>query len=90
MTIQIWVFNDPDSKFPGGVFADKEIAVKWIMVHKLTGVLTLYPVNEGVYDWAIKEGIFRVSKEKEKTPGFIGGFSTAAQEHYHYADGMPD
>ncbi|HEY6505812.1 MAG TPA: hypothetical protein VIZ28_17680 [Chitinophagaceae bacterium] len=86
----IWIFTGSKGKFPGGVFTDKQLAEDWIQKHRLEGVLTLYPINEGVYDWSIRSNYFLPTKEKEKSPDFIGSFSSASQEHYHYLDGKPD
>ena len=86
----LWIYNGEESRFPGGVFSDKIEAENWIRKHKLTGILTLYPLNEGTYDWAIKNGYFTPSKEKEKSSNFIGSFSSASQQHYHYLDGEAD
>jgi hypothetical protein len=86
----IWIFNGSKGRFPSGVFTDREMAEEWIRRHKLTGMLTLYPINEGVYDWAIKNGLFKPTKEKEQTEDFIGSFSSAGQEHFHYLEGELD
>jgi ribosome-binding ATPase YchF (GTP1/OBG family) len=86
----VWIFNGLKGRFPGGVFTDKAIAEKWIQKYKLTGVLTCYPINDGVYDWAIRNNHFTPSKEKEKLSDFIATFSSASQEHYHYIDGNID
>jgi hypothetical protein len=87
MIENIWVFNGADSTFPGGVFIEKKIAEKWITEHQLTGVLTLYPINKGVYDWAIEQGAFSPTKDYQYKPSFIEKFNSASQEHYHYLDG---
>lgn len=84
----IYLFNAPDqSKFCSGVFTSVEIAEKWIRVNKLSGILTAYPINIGVYGWAILNGLFSPKGEKHQTPEFKSGFSTASQEHYHYENG---
>jgi len=88
--ISVWVFNGPNGKFSGGVFAERQLAESWILKHKLTGTLTLYPLNIGVYDWTIANNFFDPSKEKEYQPDFIGSFSSASQEHYHYLNGEID
>ncbi len=87
---EVWIFNGEGSRFPGGVFFEKDHAEAWIRVNKLTGVLTLYPLNEGTYDWAVRKNIFVPKNEKEKSPDFIGGFTSAGQEHYHYLNGEQD
>lgn len=71
MINQIWIFHGAKSTFSSGVFTDKEIAENWIKKHKLAGVLTLYPVNEGVYDWAINNKLFTPKKDSERASEFI-------------------
>jgi hypothetical protein len=86
----VWIFNGEKGRFPSGVFAERESAEKWIKNYNLSGVLTLYPIDEGIYDWAIRNEFFKPSKVKEQTPDFIGTFSSASQEHFHYVDGQLD
>ncbi|HVG41437.1 MAG TPA: hypothetical protein VM888_07475 [Chitinophagaceae bacterium] len=86
----IWIFNGVGGRFPSGVFSEKETAEIWIKKNMLTGVLTLYPVDQGNYDWAVATGVFTPKNEKEKSSVFIGSFSSASQEHYHYEDGELD
>jgi hypothetical protein len=88
MNQHVWIFNGANSQFPSGVFTSKELADIWIKKHGLTGVLTLYPIDNGTYDWAIEEGMFTPRKDHEFSPAFIGKFSSASQEHFHYFDGL--
>jgi hypothetical protein len=83
----ILLFHTTRSSFCGGAFTTREFAEQWIAKHKLSGVLTKYPIDVGVYDWAIENHKFTPKKENQFTPDFIGGFTTAGQEHYHYSDG---
>ncbi len=83
----IWIFNG-ENMFPSGVFETEEMAFEWISKNKLSGILTCYPLNIGVYDWAIKEEYFTPKKEHQKTPEFISKFSAAALRHYHIEDGV--
>lgn len=83
----IWVFTVAKRHFPGGIFTGREIADAWIAKNRLTGTLTRYPVDVGAYEWAINKGMFRPLKPHESEPEFIGGFSDAGMEHYHYEDG---
>lgn len=83
----IWVFKGEKANFPSGVFSTKETADEWIKRNKLTGVLTKYPVNVGVYDWAIDQKLFTPKKDDHYSPLFIGKFTSASMEHYHYEDG---
>jgi hypothetical protein len=83
----VWVFSGAKKHFPGGVFTEREVADAWITKNRLTGTLTRYPVDVGAYEWAIGKGIFWPRKPHETEPEFIGGFSDAGMEHYHYEDG---
>jgi hypothetical protein len=85
--MEVWVFNGNKGNFPGGVFSKKEIADAWIGKYRLSGTLTKYPVDEGVYDWSLANGSFKIKKEDQTKPEFIQRFSSASQEHYHYIDG---
>jgi hypothetical protein len=82
----VWVFNAAGAHFPGAVFSSPVWAEAWIAKHSLTGVLTAYPVDQGVYEWAVAGGRFRPKRAPE--PGEAGRFSSAYQEHYHYEDGV--
>ena len=83
----IWVFCGEDSSSPGAVFLDFAGAERWIADYRLTGILTAYPADVGVYDWAIAKGFFRPAKEYQRTPKFIGRFSSASLPHHHYENG---
>ena len=83
----VWVFNGAKSHTPSAVFRHRSDAEEWISTHKLTGMLTLYPVDRPVYDWAIQKGYFTPKKDYQSSGEFIGRFSSASQEHYHYEDG---
>ena len=83
----VWIFNGAGSRFPSGVFEKRERAEKWIKQNHLTGILTKYPIGVGVFDWAIENGFFKPEKESHNLPDFVGKFSSAAQEHYHFEAG---
>ncbi|MGJ7555629.1 DUF7710 domain-containing protein [Variovorax sp. RB3P1] len=87
---EVWVFNGVNAKFPSAVFLTKEEASAWIKSNELTGVLTKYPVGISVYEWALQSGNFKVKSERDLTPEFIGRFSSAAQEHMHFENGIFD
>lgn len=86
----VWIFSGAGGRFASGVFTSKEAGVKWIAEHQLSGVLTWYPLNQGVYQWAIENGAFEPRKEHEHTANFIQNFSCASQDHYHFEDGVAD
>jgi hypothetical protein len=82
----VWVFNG-GGDFPAAVFSTREGAEAWIAKHALSGVLTKYPVDEGMWDWAIREGHWRPKREDQKAPEFVQRFA-CGQEHYHYERGV--
>lgn len=86
----VWIFSGAGSRFSSGAFVDKNAAMMWISKHKLSGVLTQYPLGQGVYDWAIENELFEIKKEHESSPEFIQKFTCAVQEHYHFEDGVLD
>jgi hypothetical protein len=69
------------------VFRTREGAEAWVGAHKLSGTLTEYPLDVGVYDWALARGAFQPQGEEQSSAGFIQRFTAASQEHHHYADG---
>ena len=83
----VWIFNGPKGRFASGVFTEKNLAEIWIVKNQLTGTLTSYPVDLGVYQWALENGYFVAIKEHEKEPEFIANFSSASQDHFHYVAG---
>jgi len=83
----VWVFQGNNSNFPSATFSTIEKAIIWITANNLSGILTQYPINISVYDWAINEGYFKPKTENKKTPDFISKFSSAYLTHYHFIDG---
>ena len=88
MANTVWIFNAANSRFAGGAFTTRENAESWIAENKLSGVLTEYPLDVGVFDWAVRNGLFTPKPTKEITAEFVGSFTTAAQQHAHYEDGF--
>jgi hypothetical protein len=83
----VWVFIGGEIGKTSGVFTSKAIAEEWIAKHLLSGTLRAYPLNMGVYDWAVNEGIFKPRGEFECSPLFIAGYVTASQHYYVYENG---
>jgi hypothetical protein len=84
----VWVFNGARSMFPSGLFVTQEMAEDWIRKHALTGTLTHYPLNVGMYEFTIAAGRFSPRKPHQTTSEFIGGFSGGGLDHFHYEDGI--
>mgnify|MGYP000392113644 CR=1 FL=1 len=83
----IWIFNGEKGSFPSGAFSTIEKAEEWIKGHGLSGVLTEYPIDIGVYDWALEKGFFKPKRDDQKEAPFIQRFSDARQNHFHYENG---
>ena len=84
---KIYIFHAEGARFAGGVFSTLESAEAWIQTNELSGLLTAYPLDCGVYEWAIKSKYFTPINGSHRTSQFIGGFTSASQEHYHYENG---
>ncbi|MCL2310621.1 MAG: hypothetical protein FWC42_10230 [Proteobacteria bacterium] len=83
----VWVFNGEKAQFPSGVFTQRELAERWIQRHGLSGTLTAYPMDVGIYDWAISKGYFTPKRDDQRSAEFIQRFSSASLEHHHYEHG---
>ena len=84
----VWIFNGINGQFPAGVFTSRELAETWIRSRGLSGTLTAYPLDEGSFDWALRVGaVTGNARGRGGDPEFVGSFSSAVQEHYHYENG---
>lgn len=83
----VYVFQSTGARFPGGVFSRLKKAEEWIQENKLSGLLTAYPLDAGAFEWATENSFFTPKREHHNTPEFIGGFTSASMEHYHYENG---
>ncbi len=86
-TATVWVINASNSQFPGGIFSNMDSALAAISKWQLTGTLTEYPLDELVYDHAIKMEWFEPKTPKHCSPAWVGGFTSARQQHYHFENG---
>lgn len=59
---EVWLFYGAGARFASGAFSDQKEAMEWIEKHKLTGLLTKYPLDVGVYEWAIKNEFFLLKR----------------------------
>ena len=83
----VWIFNG-SGNLPSAVFSSHTLAEAWITGQKLSGVLTKYPLDISVYEWAIQNTSFKPKNLDQMEPRFIERFSSAYQEHYHYEAGQ--
>jgi hypothetical protein len=86
----VWIFVGEYADFPSGAFTSFEKGREWIRRNRVTGTLTWYPLDEGTYDWAIRNDVFKPKRPDQASPEFIGRFSDASQEHFHYCNGKDD
>jgi hypothetical protein len=86
----VWIFHGTGAHFASGVFTDRDQALAWIARHRLTGILTEYPVGDGCYDIAVRDNHFLPSKPHHGTPRHVAGFSPSHTDHIHMRDGAPD
>lgn len=84
---RVWVFQGSGSRNVSVCFSGKENAERWIRQYALSGLLTAYPIDQPVYDWAVQSQIIRPTKDEQQTAQFIQNFSSAHLEHYHYEAG---
>ena len=82
----VWVFHGPRAQFASGVFSSQERAEEWIALHRLSGLLTRYPLDEGSYQWAVAQGTFKPKRDDQKAASFIERFADGSV-HHHYGAG---
>lgn len=83
----VWVFCGANSKLPAGVFKELATAEDWIAKNQLTGILTRYPLDTGLYDFALAKGWFKPKHLNQDTAEFKARFTCASLPHHHYEDG---
>ena len=85
----VWIFHGNAARFASGVFASRADGLAWVAKHRLSGLLSEYPIGEGCYDWAEARGRFQPSKPHHGSPDHVAGFSPSL-DHVHVVDGAPD
>jgi hypothetical protein len=90
----IWLFVGEGACFPSGAFTNLEEAEAWVAKHKLSGMLSAMPIDQGLFEWAIENNAFNMKpeklKEKVNDSQFIATCNTASLEHYHYKNGIKE
>jgi hypothetical protein len=84
---EVYIFTGNEGVFPSGVFTTLENAEEWIKKHSLSGILNKYPLNIGLYNWAIKKDFFFIKNEYQKGAKFIQKFTCGSMEHFHFENG---
>ncbi len=70
--------------FPSAAFRRLEDAERLIRRYRCAGIITQYPLDEGAYDWAVRNGVFKPKQPKHYETPFIETFTDASQPHEHY------
>jgi hypothetical protein len=83
----VWVFMGDGARNPSAVFSSLAKAQIWIEVHKLSGLLTEYPVDIPVLDWAVAEGYFTPKSAEDWSTYRRETFTSGAQHHLHFVNG---
>jgi hypothetical protein len=86
----VWIFHGTGAPFASGVFASRADGMAWIARHRLTGILTEYPVGDGCYDIAVRNGHFTPSRPHHGTADHVARFSPGNTDHVHVRDGDED
>lgn len=87
MLNSVFVFSGDKNHLPSAVFSTEETARKWIRENSLSGTLTEYPIDDPIYDWAIRGGHFEPRSNDQRSADFIANFSSAHQNHFHFEEG---
>lgn len=84
----VWLFQGEQARFASAVFSDRAKATAWIASNDASGILTEYPMDISVYDWAVENEFFVPKKEHHQTSAFKQNFTSASQAHYHFKNGV--
>lgn len=84
----VWLFHGESAFTVSGVFTSREKAESWIRQYGLSGILTRMPMDVSAYAWAVREGVFTPKQPSQESGKFVGGFTSASLEHYHYENGV--
>jgi hypothetical protein len=93
--LSVWVLTPTSSATgdtgyqPKAVFSMAQVAAAWIASQRATCMLTEYPVDISVYEWATGRGYFTPTRDDQRASAFIETFSDASQAHCHFEDGQP-
>jgi hypothetical protein len=82
-----WVFHGANAQFTSALFTSRCKAEEWVEENEMSGMLTTYPLNISIYDWAVQAGIWQPSKSHHHNLEFKQRFTSAALEHVPSEDG---
>lgn len=77
----VWVFQCKSAE--AGVFTEFRLAALWARQHKVSGLLTRFPLNQGIYDWAVENDYLTEKQIGHGREGlYLGTF-----KHFHFENG---
>jgi hypothetical protein len=85
----VWIFHGEQAQFAAAVFTSEADALSWAAAHRVSGIVTEYPVGNGCYDLAVARGSFTPSKPHHGTPEHVATFSPGWTRHIHLTNGTP-
>jgi hypothetical protein len=85
----VWIFHGERAQFASAVFTSEADALSWASTHRVSGIVTEYPVGDGCYDLAVARGSFTPSKPHHGTPEHVAAFSPGWTRHIHLMNGRP-
>ena len=80
----IWLIQSSENLNVIGCFMRKHEAETYIFENNLKCMLTKYPINMSVYDWAIQNNFWQPKNDLQKNSKFRAKFNSAYLEHDHY------
>lgn len=86
----VWIFHGEGARFAAGVFRSEAEGMAWAASTGVSGILTEYPIGDGCYDIAIRDGHFTPTKPHHGSDEQIAGFSPGWTKHVHIRDGAVD
>ena len=86
----VWIFHGEGARHAAGVFRSEADALDWVARHSVSGIVTEYPVGDGCYDVAVRQGSFVPSKPHHGEPAHVAAFSPGWTRHVHIVEGVPD
>ncbi len=86
----VWIFHGEDARFASAVFTTEADALSWAARHRVSGIVTEYPVGNGCYDIAVERGSFTPSKPHHGSASHVAAFSPGWTRHVHLVDGLPN
>ena len=84
----VWAFIGDGQRMPCAVFRTRDAAESWVRNHRLSGVLTEYPLDISSYVWAVENGRFTPKKPHQGSAGHIVSF-TRGRQHLPFREGVP-